>query len=322
MRNTFTDWFGLTAPILQAPIAGNDTPRLAAEVARGGGLGSLALTWDEREAGVARVAELDREGTPYFLNFVLRFGTESLRWYADCGAPAMTLSWGIDAEAIAFLHGKGTRVGVQVGTARGAAMAIAAGADFVIAQGNEAGGHVQSTTPLRALLPAVLAVSGDVPVVATGGIASAPGIAWAIAAGAQAVMMGTRFVASTKSTAHPLYKQALIAAKPDDTIYTNCFDVGWPFAMHRVLRNSTLDAWEAAGCPAAPARPGEGDIVMQSPTGGLVRYHNDQPKEESEGDILAGCLYAGTGVEAITSVRPAAEIVSSLWAEARGLLKE
>ena len=100
--------------------------------------------------------------------------------------------------------------------------------------------------------------------------------------------MGTRFVASTESTAHPLYKQALIAAKPDDTIYTNCFDVGWPFAMHRVLRNSTLDAWEAAGCPAAPARPGEGDIVMQSPTGGLVRYHNDQPKEESRGRHIGG----------------------------------
>lgn len=320
MRNTFMDWFGLTAPIVQAPIGGNDTSRLAAEVARGGGLGSLAMTWDEREAGLARVAELNREGTPYFLNFVLHFGTESLRWYADCGAPAMTLSWGIDAGAITFLHRKGMRVGVQVGTASGAALAIAAGADFVIAQGNEAGGHVQSTTPLRRLLPEVLKVSADVPVVATGGIASAPDIAWAIAAGAQAVMMGTRFVASTESTAHPLYKQALIAARPDETIYTNCFDVGWPFAMHRVLRNSTVDAWEAAGCPAAPVRPGEGDIVMRPPTGSLVRYHNDQPKEDSEGDILAGCLYAGTGVGAITSVLPARQIVETLWAETRGLL--
>jgi NAD(P)H-dependent flavin oxidoreductase YrpB (nitropropane dioxygenase family) len=320
MHNTFMDWFGLTAPIVQAPIAGNDTPRLAAEVARGGGLGSLALTWDEREAGLARVAELNREGTPYFLNFVLHFGIESLRWYADCGAPAITLSWGIDAGAIAFLRGKGMRVGVQVGSANGAAKAIAAGADFIIAQGNEAGGHVQSTTPLRRLLPDVLKVSGDVPVVATGGVSSAPDIAWAIATGAQAVMMGTRFVASTESNAHPLYKQALIAAAPDDTVYTNCFDVGWPFAMHRVLRNSTLDAWEAAGCPAAPARPGEGDIVLRSSSGNLVRYHNDQPKEESQGDILAGCLYAGTSVGAVTSVLPARQIVETLWAEAKALL--
>ncbi len=314
------DWFGLTAPILQAPIGGNDTPRLAAEVARGGGMGSLAMTWDERDVGLARVAALNREGTPYFLNFVLRFGSESLRWYADCGAPAVTLSWGIDAEAIVFLRGKGMRAGVQVGSASGAVRAIAAGADFIVAQGNEAGGHVQSTTRLRRLLPEVLAAAGEVPVVATGGIASPVDIAWAIAAGAQAVMMGTRFVASTESTAHPLYKQALIAANPEDTVYTNCFDVGWPFAMHRVLRNSTLDAWEAAGCPAAPARPGEGDIVMRPPAGGLVRYHNDQPKEESEGDILAGCLYAGTGVGAIASVLPARQIVETLWAEARGLL--
>ena len=320
MRNTFMDWFGLTAPIVQAPIAGNDTPRLAAEVARGGGLGSLALTWDEREAGLARVAELNREGTPYFLNFVLHFGTESLRWYADSGVPAMTLSWGIDAGAIAFLHGKGMRVGVQVGSASGAAKAIAAGADFIIAQGNEAGGHVQSTTPLRRLLPDVLKISGDVPVVAAGGMSAAPDIAWTIASGAQAVMMGTRFVASIESNAHPLYKQALIAAAPDDTVYTNCFDVGWPFAMHRVLRNSTLDAWEAAGCPPAPLRPGEGDIVLRSPSGSLVRYHNDQPKEDSGGDIMAGCLYAGTSVGAIDAVLPARVIVEMLWSEARALL--
>ena len=320
MRNKFMDWFGLTAPIVQAPIGGFDTPRLAAEVGRGGGLGSLAMTWDERDQGLARVADLNREGTPYFLNFVLRFGTGSLRWYAGCGAPAATLSWGIDAEAIAFLQGKGMRVGVQVGCASGAAQAIAAGADFVIAQGIEAGGHVQSTTPLATLLIEVLAVSGDVPVVAAGGIASPAEIARAIAAGAQAVMMGTRFVASSESTAHPLYKEALAAAKPEDTVHTNCFDIGWPFAMHRVLRNSTLEAWEAAGCPAAPARPGEGDIVLRSPSGSLVRYHNDQPKDESEGDILAGCLYSGTGVGAITSVLPARQIVETFWAEARGLL--
>lgn len=278
------------------------------------------MTWDGREAGLARVAELNREGTPYFLNFVLHFGTESLRWYADCGAPAMTLSWGIDAGAIAFLHAKGLRVGVQVGTASGAVNAIAAGADFIIAQGNDAGGHVQSTTPLRCLLPQVLKVSGDVPVVAAGGLASAEDIAWAITAGAQAVMMGTRFVASIESSAHPLYKQALVAATPDQTVFTNCFDGGWPFAMHRVLRNSTVEAWEAEGCSAAPMRPGEGDIVMRSAAGPLARYHNDQPKQDHDGDIFAGCLYAGTSVGAIASILPARQIVETLWAEARTLL--
>lgn len=317
MRNKFMDWFGLTAPILQAPIAGSDTVELAAEVGRGGGMGSLAMTWDERSDGLARVAALSRYGTPYFLNFVLCFGADRLQWYESSGVKAVTLSWGIDPLAIAALRSSGIRVGVQVGSSGGAAQAIAAGADFIIAQGIEAGGHVQSSTPLRTLLRDVLAVAGNTPVVAAGGISSATDIAGAIKAGAQAVMMGTRFVASDEASAHAVYKAALVAARSEDTVYTNCFDGGWSFAMHRVLRNSTLNAWEDAGCPAAPNRPGEGEIIMQSAIAALLRYNFDQPSKDLDGDASAGCLYAGTGVDAITSIMPAREIVTTLWADAR-----
>ncbi len=320
MRNRFMDWFGLSAPILQAPIGGSDTPDLAAEVGRGGGMGSLAMTWDERQHGRARVAALNQHGTPYFLNFVLRFGTESLHWYRDCGVKTVTLSWGFDSAAIAALKSSGIQVGVQVGSAGGAAQAIAAGADFIIAQGIEAGGHVQSSIPLRTLLSDVLGVAGNTPVVAAGGISTAADIASAIKAGAQAVMMGTRFVASAEASAHPAYKAALVAARSEDTVYTNCFDGGWPYAMHRVLRNSTLNAWEDAGCPASPSRPGEGEETMRSETGTLVRYHCAQPPKDQDGDPMAACLYAGMGVDAIVSVLPAREIVETLWAEARAHL--
>lgn len=320
MRNKFMDWFGLTAPILQAPIWGNDTLELAAEVGRGGGMGSLAMTSDERHDGRARVAALNRHGTPYFLNFVLRFGTERLHWYRDCGVKTITLSWGIDPEAIAALKSAGISVGVQVGSAGGAVHAIAVGADFIIAQGMEAGGHVQSSTPLKVLLRDVLDVAGNTPVVAAGGISTASDIASAIKAGAQAVMMGTRFVASAEASAHPAYKAALVAARSEDTVYTNCFDGGWPYAMHRVLRNSTLNAWEDAGCPASPIRPGEGEEIMRSAATTLVRYHNDPPSEDQDGDPLAACLYAGTGVDAIVSVLPAREIVETLWAGASASL--
>ena len=320
MRNIFMDWFGLTAPILQAPISGSDTPALAAEVGRAGGIGSLAMTWDERGPGRARVAALNAHGTPYFLNFVLRFGTDSLSWYLDSGAKAVTLSWGIDRDAIATLKSKGIRVGVQIGSAGGAAKAIAAGADFIIAQGNEAGGHVQSSTPLDFLLPQVIAACGTTPVVAAGGISTGQAMAKAIRSGAQAVMIGTRFVASTESSAHLDYKQALVAAQAQDTVYTNCFDIGWPYAMHRVLRNATINDWEDAGCPAAPGRPGEDETIMRSAAKGLLRYHNDPPTDDLEGDALAGCLYAGTGVGAIHSVLPARAIVETLWAEAKALL--
>ena len=134
------------------------------------------------------------------------------------------------------------------------------------------------------------------------------------------MMMGTCFVASEESLAHESYKQALVAAQADDTVYTNCFEIGWPYAMSRVLRSSTFEMWEAAGNPEAPNRPGEGDIVFRNGDQSLVRYCDTPPTTGAEGDLSAACLYAGTSVDGITSVRPAAEIVSSLWAEAQALL--
>ena len=116
------------------------------------------------------------------------------------------------------------------------------------------------------------------------------------------------------------YKQAIVAAASDQTVYTNCFDIGWPYAMSRVLRNSTFEMWETAGNPAAPNRPGEGGITFRKGDESFIRYCDTPPTVGAEGDLLAGCLYAGTSVDGITSVRPAAEIVSSLWAEAQSLL--
>ncbi len=202
MRNRFMDWFGLSAPILQAPIGSAASVALVTAVARGGGLGSMAMTWTERSPGLSVTEELKATGLPFFFNFVLRFGTERPLWYREAGLPAITLSWGIDAALIASLKSPATKVGVQVGSAAGARAAISAGADFIIVQGIEAGGHVQSTTPLAKILAEVLPTSGTTPIIAAGGIATAADIARALKAGAQGVMMGTRFVASTESLAH------------------------------------------------------------------------------------------------------------------------
>jgi nitronate monooxygenase len=149
MRNRFMDWFGLAAPILQAPIGSASCIALVTAVGKGGGMGSMAMTWTERESGLACARQLLAEGHPFFFNFVLRFGTERPGWYTGFGLPAVTLSWGIDAGLIAAFKAGGTRVGVQAGSAEGVSAAIAAGADFIIVQGVEAGGHVR-----RPALPA------------------------------------------------------------------------------------------------------------------------------------------------------------------------
>ena len=316
MKTDLMQMFGLTVPILQAPIGGAATPELVMAVSRAGAMGSMALTWTPPDEAAAHIAALNSTGLVYFVNFVLRFGTAAARSALMARPPCLTLSWGCDSGTIALAKAQGVRVGVQVGSAAGAAAAIAAGADFVIAQGMEAGGHVQSTTPLSQLLPAVLAVAGPVPVVAAGGIATAAQIADCLKQGAQAVMMGTRFLATEESLAHPDYKQALVAAGGGDTSLTICFDLTWPFALHRVLRNSTLEAWEAAGHPAPPTRPGEGDMLFHQNGNPVLRYSDDPPHAGAVGDVRAGCLYAGTGVGLIDRIEPAGALVHRLWEEA------
>jgi nitronate monooxygenase len=320
MRNRFMDWFGLSAPIVQAPVQGPESLDLTMAVSKAGGLGSAAMTWVDRDAGLAAMAKLKETGRPFIGNFVLRFGTEAPARYLDSGLPAVTFSFGIDAGFIAAFKSRGTKVGVQVGSAAGARAALAAGADFIITQGIEAGGHVQSTTPLARVLAETVAIAGDTPVIAAGGLSTGADVARVMKAGAQGAMLGTRFVASVESIAHDAYKQALVAARAEDCVNTFCFDIGWPYAASGVLRNSTFLAWEAAGNPQAPHRPGEGEFTFRNGGESVVRYSDGWPGTYSEGDVLAGCLYAGTSVDGITSVKPAAEIVSSLWAEARALL--
>lgn len=313
---------GQRLPIIQAPIGSAATPDLVIAVCKAGGLGGLGLTWDSPDEVAAKVTHLRHAlpGSAFFANFVLHFPCDGFDAALEAGVPVVTFSWGIDAARIARAHRAGTKVGVQVGNAEGARRAVDAGADFLIAQGVEAGGHVQSTTPLATLLPQVVAVAGNRPVVAAGGIASATTILQAITQGAAGVMLGTRFLATREAAAHPDYKAALVAAKAEDTAFTNCFDIDWPFAMHRVLRNSTFTAWEAAGSPQPPHRPGEGDIVLRQNGAALVRYCDTPPGPDATGDLLGACLYAGTGVSDIDSIEGAGDLVTRLWAEVQAAL--
>src|SRR5690349_8971687 len=154
---------------------------------------------------------------------------------------------------------------------RGAALDL--GADYLVCQGTEAGGHVQANRGLYETLPDVLKEARQVPVIAAGGIANGDGIRKALLASASGAMLGTRFVATAESNAHPAYQRALMAAHAKDTVLTVCFERGWPNAIHRALRNQTFVMWEAAGCPPAGKRPGERDILATRPDGSQVlRY--------------------------------------------------
>src|SRR3954470_4904644 len=206
-------------------------------------------------------------------------------------------------ELVARARAGGARVLVQVASARAARAAADAGADALIVQGVEAGGHVQS---VGGLLPLIVAVRRAVslPLVAAGGIADPASARAALVAGAAAVAMGTRFVASDECDAHPRYKARLLEAEGGDAVLTELFDVGWP-APHRVLRNSTYERWEAGGRPPSGSRPGEGEEVAP----GVPRYAINLPLAGVDGDVEAMAMCAGQGVGAIEAVEPAAAIV-------------
>lgn len=125
--------------------------------------------------------------------------------------------------------------------------AVDAGVDIIVAQGWEAGGHVWGEVSTLTLVPAVVDAVGTTPVIAAGGIADGRGLAAVLALGAGAAWMGTRFVASVEAPAHPDYVARVLGAAETGTFHSKLFDIGWPDAAHRVLRNATIDAWlEAA----------------------------------------------------------------------------
>jgi nitronate monooxygenase len=194
--------------------------------------------------------------------------------------------------------------------------------DVVVAQGWEAGGHVRGTVATMPLIPAVVDAVGSVPVVAAGGIADGRGFAAALALGASGAWIGTRFLASNEVAIHPHYRERLLRATEDDTIYLEeLFNIGWPKAPHRVLRNSTVAGWEDAGRPKTGARPGEGEVVATSKSRGpIVRYRSYTPGADAEGDIDALSLWAGQGVGLVHRVQPAAEIVREIISEAQIIL--
>ena len=203
--------------------------------------------------------------------------------------------------------------GWQVGSTDEARAAVDAGCDFVIAEGIEAGGHVRGELPLLLLLDEVLNLV-EQPVVAAGGIATARAMAAALAAGASAVRVGTRFVASTESGAHPRYVALLLRARATDTALTTTFSTGWPDAPHRVLR-SCVEAAQAF----------RGDIVgeqhLDSSTTPIPRFAPPPPGGITTGEIDAMALYAGQSVGMVGDVKPAAAIVAELADGAERLLR-
>ncbi|HEY8502059.1 MAG TPA: nitronate monooxygenase [Solirubrobacterales bacterium] len=327
---------GVELPVVQAGMGGGlSRHELAAAVSEAGGLGTIAVGGAgaiRRELAAARALT----GRPLAVNLLLPFARRD--WFeAAAAADVVVTFWGKPRRRTPgiWLH--------QCGSVGEAQRAHTAGADGVIVQGVEAGGHVRGTTPALQLLEAVrAALPQDYPLLLAGGIATRDDVRAALEAGASAAVAGTRFLLSEESRAHPAYKQRLLAA--EETLLTELFGAGWP-APHRVVPNAATKRWLTSGVrPLLPiwttkderrqllraprlnrllnhllapgvryAPPGLQERMVRAQRPGSRLLSPAGPTDDGPGTLVdAGALYAGETVARIDAVRPAAELVREL----------
>ena len=312
VRTPVCELLGIEQPIVQAPMAA--VPQLAAAVSNAGALGMATLTWSTSAADVVRetAALTDR---PFGGNLVLASDQHRrLDEALEAGLRIVSLFWGDPASYVEQVHNANGVVLHTVSSAEEVLRAVASGVDVIVAQGWEAGGHVRGQVATLPLVPAVVDAVAPVPVIAAGGIGDARGVAAVLALGAQAAWLGTRFLLAQEMPIHQEYRRRLMdAAETDAQWYADLYEVGWPDAPHRALRNSTAEVWEAAVRPPAGSRPGEGDVIAHFASGeSIVRYEPAPPMVGTTGDIEALSLWAGQSVALARQPQPAAEIVAEL----------
>lgn len=307
LPTAFTDLVGCRLPLQLAPMGGGvGGPALAVAVCEAGGLGMISSADMTPLADQLRYVG-DRTSAPYGVGFFawdLANKTAELELALE-HARVVDIFWGVpDAAVVQRIHDGGALALWQVGDSDDAVAAADAGCDAVVVQGVEAGGHVRGTTPLSRLL-AEVTPRLTIPVIAAGGIATAHDVRGVFDAGASAVRVGTRLLATRESSAHPDYLAALIAASGDDTELTTRFSGGWEDAPHRVLRRA-ISAAELAPDPVGHLAIGDGQWPVD-------KWSAMPPTVSFEGDVEAMAMYAGMGVGAVTGIRPVAEVVRELF---------
>ena len=298
-----TELLGIAHPVLLAPMAGVSGGRLAAAVSAAGGLGFLGGgycdgKWLQEQLALCGDAPVGVG----FITWALRVRPELLQAALLKRPRALFLSFGaIDGFAAQVLDAGAVLI-VQVQTVAQAREAIAQGAQVIVAQGGEAGGH-GGWRGTMALVPAVVDAVGDVPVVAAGGIADGRGMAAALMLGASGVLCGTAFYAAIESLAHEASKQRLIDASGDDTVKSPVFDIArgiaWPDGpwQLRTLRNHYTQRW-ANDVPALKAA-----IAKES-----ISY----AQARTSGDFDVAATIVGEAADLVQTIRPAAQIIQLL----------
>lgn len=318
LSTPFTELAGCAVPVQQAPMGLIAPPRLALAVAGAGGVGTVSapIGVGPRDLATQLDAWVDTGVGALAVNFITEKVDPAAVAVAASRVRIVDFFWNTpDAKLVDAAHEGGAVVNWQVGSLPDAVLAAEAGADIVTVQGIEAGGHVRGGTALLPLLASVLRAV-DVPVLAAGGISEPRALAAVLAAGAAGARIGTRFIATNESGAHPEYVLALLAAGPGSTAITDAFadcPMCATLPRTRVLQSAiaAVGAVEADSIGVVHTADGEQPVP---PHAGLP------PHTGVHGQVHAMALYAGEGVQHVNAVRPAARIVEELAEGAEALL--
>jgi NAD(P)H-dependent flavin oxidoreductase YrpB (nitropropane dioxygenase family) len=318
LTTAYTELVGCRLPIQQAPMGSVVTPELVVAVAEAGGVGSLTahgMSHDTLATLLDRLTAATRGAIA--VNFITGDVDPAAVEVAARRVRIVDFFWrDPDPVVIEVAHSAGALVSWQVGSVAEARAAVDAGADIVAAQGADGGGHVRGHSAMLPLLVAVLDAV-DVPVLAAGGIADPRGLAAVLAAGAAGARIGTRFIATEESGAHPEYVAALLAAGPGSTEVTGAF-ANCPLCASspraRVLR-SAIAAVDGLDEDVV------GTMVMGGGEQPVPRRFGMPPSRAVTGRIDAMPLYAGEGVMLVESVEPAGALARRLAEGAERLLR-
>ncbi|HTO01464.1 MAG TPA: nitronate monooxygenase [Microthrixaceae bacterium] len=305
-----TELLGVRHPILLAPMEGVAGGVLAAEVSAAGAFGQIGGGYCDIETlrNEISLAKGARVGIG-FITFALDERPEALDIALASNPPSVQLSFGDPRRYDDRIHDAGALLICGVQTPDEVALALEAGADVIVAQGREAGGHGRPDLGTMGLIPSVVDRAGSTPVVAAGGIADGRGLAAALMLGASGITMGTRFLATHESISNPVEAAELVARSSVETVRTSVYDVvrgpAWPEGHDgRVVRNDFTTSWAAE-----PDHP-------QS----QVENLRDRYKGSRDADYSIRPLWAGEGLDLITSIEPAASVVEAIIAEASDAL--
>ena len=310
------DLLRIRHPIVLGGMAGSTSVPLVAAVSNAGGLGTLGIARATAEQIPKDIAAI-REATkgPFGVNFLLFLAQEpAIDAALNARPPVLSVAWARADQDLRALFGRAHEAGSQVmymtGTVPEALRAKAAGADVIVAQGMEGGGHVGWMASM-AVLPMIVDAVGSTPVLAAGGIADGRGLAAALALGAQGALLGTRFLATKESPLHPNFKQAVLDSDGHDTVLTEIPDIArgnvWPGAMARSRRNAFIDRWAGR----------EWDLRAQQPEASAALQ-----KAAAAGDVDNAALLIGQDAGLIHDIPAAGEIVERIVSEAEALLKD